>query len=104
MTKQWKCKQAAYVSGFGIVRPGKIIDIEDGCEPEIVKIDFECMTQSQVNDEKEKTADEEDMTFAAKIERLKDMKIRMPRGMKKKEIERLFEEHISKVELPEIIR
>lgn len=103
MVRTWRCNSSSYVDGFGCVRPGKTIDVDDDSVTDMIKSNFTCLDNDEVKAEKDKEEAERDMAYRAKVERLKDMKVKIPRDATREQIEALFEEHVSKVELPNIV-
>lgn len=99
MTEKWKCVHATYVAGFGIVPPGKILEFAEGNAPLKVKALFEKVSDNVAEEERKKAEAQKDMTFRAKVERLKDMKVPIPKGANKEQIDELFRKHIETVEV-----
>lgn len=96
-TEKWKCRHPAYVAGFGVVAAGQIIEFAPGGAPPKVKALFERISDAEARKAKEDAEAKEDMTFRAKVERLKDMKIPIPKGANKAQIDELFDRHVSTV-------
>ena len=91
--------------GYGCVRPGTVIDAAESAknDPRFAK-NFAPLGADEAEAKAEKEAEERDPSFRAKVERLKDMKVKIPRGANRETIDRLFAENVGKVELPPIVR
>lgn len=96
----FKCREACYMPGFGIVRPGTTIDVPDGAEIPRLKTNFVPLDAECERKEREEKELDGDYTHQAKLQRLKDMKVKVPPRATKAEVDRLFAENVEKVELP----
>lgn len=100
--KKYRCVLSCYMSGFGIVRAGQVIEFgDDAAKSSRVKKNFVCMTKDDIRKDEDKKALEKDLTYKAKVERLKDAKVNVPRNVSKETIDKLFKEHIEKVSVGE---
>ena len=100
----WICKSAAYVPGRGIVRPGARVEFADSEVDDRIRRLFDPETPKDKAESEEKEAEEKDMAFRAKVERLKAMKVKLPPRVNREQVDALFKEHCEKVDLPEIRR
>ena len=100
----WICKSAAYVQGHGVVRPGARVEFAESEVNDRIRRLFAPETPEDVAEAEEREAEEKDMTFRAKVERLKAMKVKLPPRVNKAQVDALFKEHCEKVELPDIRR
>lgn len=98
----WICKNNCYLEGYGCINAGTTIDVdEDAVTPRLEK-NFARLEEKEAEAKKEQAELENDMTFKAKVQRLKELKVKIPQRPTKEVIDKLFAEHAEKTELPTI--